>query len=70
MKIILNVLTLTISNFRAVIIMCWKNCVVKIEFRKIRSIMSKCIHQIFHMQTIPNQWIKRKVKDTKFIPNL
>ncbi len=32
--------------------------------------LSKSKDKIFHIQTIPNQWIKRKVKDTKFIHNL
>ena len=44
-----------------------ENCVMKIEFRKISSIMSKWIDTIFHIQTTPDQWIRRKVKDTKII---
>lgn len=45
--------------------MSWKNCVVKIEFSKISSIISEWIDTILHMQTIPNQWITIKAKDTK-----
>ena len=47
--------------------MYWKNCVMKIEFRKISSIMSKWIDTIFPIQTTLNQWIRRKVKNTKII---
>jgi len=52
--------SLTGTGFRAVINIPWKNCVMKIEFRKIRSIMSVWIDEIFHIQTISNQWIRKK----------
>ncbi|RKU25044.1 hypothetical protein C6497_16860 [Candidatus Poribacteria bacterium] len=41
--------------------------VMKLKFRKIRSIMAVWIDRILHIQTIQNQWMRRKVKDTKFI---
>ena len=43
--------SLTGTGFRAVINIPWKNGVMKIEFRKIRSIMSVGIDEIFHIQT-------------------
>ena len=39
-------------------------------YRIYSNTMSKWKHKIFHIQTILNQWIKRKVKDTKFNPTL
>ena len=33
------------------------------------NVLSKWMDKIFHIQTILNQWIKRKVKDTTFIPH-
>ena len=38
---------------------------MKMEFRRIISIIPACIEKIFHIQNKPNQWKKRKVKDTK-----
>ena len=34
------------------------------------NILSKWKVKIFHMQTIPNQWIRKNVKDTKIVPIL
>ncbi len=36
-------------------------------YRIFSNILSKWTVRIFHIQTIPNQWIKRKVKDTSSV---
>ncbi len=56
--------------FRYIIHSKYKESSKSMIYRIYSNILSKWIQKIFHIHTIPIQWIKRIGKDTNFVPTL